>query len=195
MAKARSSTAKLWQSQALAEISEVWSLGKLYVLGDGEITSYVEGEVSHEWGDSFVFRPAEGYFLLEGDRLFDPEQYMIYTVEAGGTATGSGSVKCEDGIQNDIEKQIFDFEHKGDPQLTDEPEDVVNHPSHYETGRFECIDVMCETQGIDAVVDFCICNGFKYLYRHKNKNGVEDLKKARWYLDKAIELIEGADND
>lgn len=68
--------------------------------------------------------------------------------------------------------------------------DNVNHPSHYETGNFECIDVMVETQGKEAVMDFCICNAFKYIYRHNNKNGIEDVKKAKWYLDKYIELSE-----
>lgn len=68
--------------------------------------------------------------------------------------------------------------------------DNVNHPSHYETGNFECIDVMIETQGKEAVMDFCICNAFKYIYRHNNKNGIEDVKKAKWYLDKYIELSE-----
>lgn len=68
--------------------------------------------------------------------------------------------------------------------------DNVNHPSHYETGNFECIDVMIETQGKEAVMGFCICNAFKYIYRHNNKNGVEDIKKAKWYLDKYIELAE-----
>lgn len=70
------------------------------------------------------------------------------------------------------------------------PRDDVNHPFHYETGKFECIDVMEETQGVDAVLDFCICNAFKYLYRHRKKNGIEDIKKARWYLDKFIEIFE-----
>lgn len=68
--------------------------------------------------------------------------------------------------------------------------DNVNHPSHYETGNFECIDVMIETQGKESVMDFCICNAFKYIYRHNNKNGIEDIKKAKWYLDKYIELSE-----
>ena len=68
--------------------------------------------------------------------------------------------------------------------------DNVNHPSHYETGNFECIDVMVETQGKEAVMDFCVCNAFKYIYRHNNKNGIEDIKKAKWYLDKYIELSE-----
>ena len=56
----------------------------------------------------------------------------------------------------------------------------VNHPSHYETGKFECSEVMEETQGVEAVKNFCICNAFKYLYRHANKNGLENIKKARW---------------
>lgn len=70
----------------------------------------------------------------------------------------------------------------------EKPVDNVNHPSHYETGRFECIDVMIETQGVEAVKDFCLCNAFKYLYRHNGKNGVEDIKKAKWYIDKYLEL-------
>ena len=74
---------------------------------------------------------------------------------------------------------------------TEEPTDVVNHPPHYESGQFECIDVMVETQGVEAVQDFCICNAFKYLYRHKMKNGVQDVEKAMWYLKKYLELEEG----
>ena len=69
-------------------------------------------------------------------------------------------------------------------------DDVVNHPAHYETGKFECIDVMLETQGKEAVLNFCICNAFKYLYRCRKKNGLEDIKKANWYLNKYIELEE-----
>lgn len=73
--------------------------------------------------------------------------------------------------------------------------DNVNHPSHYETGKFNCIEVMLETQGVEAVKNFCICNAFKYLYRHKRKNGLEDVKKAEWYIHKYIELEEDAANE
>lgn len=66
--------------------------------------------------------------------------------------------------------------------------DVVNHPAHYESGNFECIEVMEETQGAEAVKSFCLCNAFKYLYRHKSKNGDEDIKKAIWYLNKYLDL-------
>lgn len=69
-------------------------------------------------------------------------------------------------------------------------EDPVNHPEHYTYGSVECIDAMLETQGVDAVIHFCECNAFKYMWRHRHKKGVEDLKKASWYLIKALELID-----
>ncbi len=72
-------------------------------------------------------------------------------------------------------------------------EDVVNHPSHYESGKFECIDVMEEALGVDNVKGFCLCNAFKYIYRHRRKNGDEDIKKAQWYINKYLELAEGTE--
>lgn len=75
----------------------------------------------------------------------------------------------------------------------DDVEDVVNHPSHYESGKFECIDVMEEALGIDNVKGFCLCNAFKYIYRHRRKNGDEDIKKAQWYINKYLELVERED--
>lgn len=60
----------------------------------------------------------------------------------------------------------------------------VEHPKHYSGScSLECIDVMRIIFGSRAVNYFCLLNAFKYLWRHKNKNGEEDLKKARWYLD------------
>lgn len=66
--------------------------------------------------------------------------------------------------------------------------DPVNQPKHYTSGKYECIDVMVEQLGVDAVKDFCICNAFKYIWRHKQKNGDEDIAKAAWYLNKYTEL-------
>lgn len=101
--------------------------------------------------------------------------------------------KCANFGTEKCKNCIAPFNHKtgetGRPSHYEEkPIDNVNHPSHYETGKFECIDVMLETQGVEAVKNFCICNAFKYLWRHNGKNGVEDIKKARWYIDKYLEL-------
>lgn len=69
--------------------------------------------------------------------------------------------------------------------------DVVSKPKHYASTSIECIDAMRETQGDEAVKHFCVCNAFKYLWRHNSKNGDEDVRKASWYLNKAVEIMEG----
>lgn len=73
--------------------------------------------------------------------------------------------------------------------------DAVNHPSHYCRDGIECIDVIkATTKGMNAFDAFCQGNAIKYLFRWQYKNGVEDLKKARWYIDKLIEIQESSAN-
>ena len=96
--------------------------------------------------------------------------------------------KCENFDTKKCDTCNPPIERDCDPSNFRAKADNVNHPSHYETGKFECIDVMIETQGVEAVKAFCLCNAFKYLYRHNGKNGVEDIKKAKWYIDKYLEL-------
>ena len=68
-------------------------------------------------------------------------------------------------------------------------QDNVNHPKHYEGHTsIECIDNMRLIFGNQIVADYCMVNAYKYLSRHKYKNGYEDLCKAKWYLDKVEEL-------
>lgn len=67
-------------------------------------------------------------------------------------------------------------------------EDVVNHPEHYESGSYECIDEMLEVFGPEIVSHFCLCNVWKYRYRAMNKNGKEDMEKSDWYMCKYIDL-------
>lgn len=66
--------------------------------------------------------------------------------------------------------------------------EAVNHPDHYKHGTYECIDVMIDVFGKEAVISFCHLNAFKYLWRSKLKNGLEDLEKAKWYAEKEVEL-------
>ena len=70
--------------------------------------------------------------------------------------------------------------------------DNIN-PSHYRTGKYECFDVMREALGDDIVKGFCLGNAFKYIYRTGRKNGLEDIKKAKWYIDHYIQICEEAD--
>lgn len=65
--------------------------------------------------------------------------------------------------------------------------DNIN-PNHYKQGRVECIDAIASAtinkKGLAAV---CTANVIKYLWRFEEKGGIEDMKKAQWYLNKMIE--------
>ena len=68
--------------------------------------------------------------------------------------------------------------------------DVVNRPQHYQ-GKVECIDAIeSAIEGLDGMEAMCTGNAIKYLYRWKRKNGAEDLKKAKWYIER---LLNGLD--
>jgi hypothetical protein len=68
--------------------------------------------------------------------------------------------------------------------------DNVNHPSHYTQGAIECIDAIKEaTKGLFGIEAVCTANIIKYVWRWKFKNGVEDLRKADWYLQRLIKEV------
>jgi len=66
--------------------------------------------------------------------------------------------------------------------------DNIN-PNHYKQGNIEVIDFI-----LDQKLSYLEGNVIKYISRYKNKNGLEDLKKAQWYLNKAIEGYENENN-
>jgi len=68
--------------------------------------------------------------------------------------------------------------------------DSVNHPKHYNAGRFEVIDVID-----DWKLGFALGNTVKYIARAAHKGSeLEDLRKARWYLNHEIERLETLNN-
>lgn len=68
----------------------------------------------------------------------------------------------------------------------------VEHPAHYTSGGIECIEAIEASMTADSFQDYCKGNIIKYIWRWRSKGGVEDLKKARVYLDW---LIQSADTD
>lgn len=76
-----------------------------------------------------------------------------------------------------------------------EVRDMVNHPNHYQTkSGLETIDVIeAFTAGLEGIEAVCTANVIKYICRWKKKNGIEDLRKASWYLQRLtrhMELVE-----
>lgn len=68
-------------------------------------------------------------------------------------------------------------------------EDRVNHPSHY-MGKIEVIDYIDDKLSEQQFEGYLLGNVIKYLSRYQKKNGLEDLKKGQWYLNKLIAVKE-----
>ena len=83
----------------------------------------------------------------------------------------------EEALENRMNQNVF------------ENYDVIN-PNHYRQGSVECIDALeaatVNLKGIEAV---CTANAIKYLWRWKEKNGAEDLRKSQWYITKLLTVI------
>lgn len=78
--------------------------------------------------------------------------------------------------------------------------DMVDRPDHYQSkSGLETIDVIeAFTSGLDGIEAFCTGNAIKYLCRWNKKNGIQDLRKADWYLQRLIrhmELVEAKNKD
>ena len=71
--------------------------------------------------------------------------------------------------------------------------DNVNHPSHYTQGGIECIEAIKASLGTYAFCDYCKGNVIKYLWRWKNKGGVEDIQKAQVYLGWMLDSAKAMD--
>ena len=73
-------------------------------------------------------------------------------------------------------------------------DDKVNNPSHYNDGTIECIDYLQDNMPYEAFIGYLEGNVKKYMHRWRYKNGVEDLKKAGWYLSYLVDTIDIEDN-
>ena len=71
-----------------------------------------------------------------------------------------------------------------------DPFDPVEKPAHYAGGDIECIDAMRAQMSTFEFQGHMKGNVVKYMWRWREKGGVESLKKARWYLNKLIESAE-----
>lgn len=114
------------------------------------------------------------------------KEYDVISIRNGGV-----SVKDDKGFKAGYCRYRFKPKESTLEEKIEESKDNVNHPSHYTNGKYECIDILeditKELSGLEAV---CTANAVKYLWRWKLKNGVEDLKKANWYINKLIENLE-----
>lgn len=67
--------------------------------------------------------------------------------------------------------------------------DAVSKPQHYSDKQIEVIDYLQDTLTPEQFEGFLVGNILKYVSRYQHKNGIEDIKKAQWYVNKLIEII------
>lgn len=146
-----------------------------------------------------------GWWLLSGD-----DMYRVYTAEEISRvvfAPGSRMIAYPVGQPYAIcDKSEYEYELKDDAIIIKErvdrlkptvigeerttPSDNVSHPSHYADGWSNGAEVIDLTEHLS----FCAGNVVKYVCRAGRKDPdkhVEDLEKARWYLDREIVRIKG----
>ena len=88
-----------------------------------------------------------------------------------------------EGLIGNPEQPEINFvkaEHNDEVEPTN---DAVQHPSHYTQGGIECIDAIRASMTADGFCDYCKGNIIKYIWRWRDKGGVEDLRKASVYLN------------
>lgn len=106
-------------------------------------------------------------------------EYEVYYINAD-----SDAIMCKDdeGDENGMDYEYFDLKNK-----QSEYNDNVNNPSHYTSGEIECIDAIESSMTPEAFKGYLKGCIQKYMWRYEKKaNPVEDLNKAKWYLDKLI---------
>lgn len=69
--------------------------------------------------------------------------------------------------------------------------DMINHPPHYKQGKYETIDIILDiTKNLPGDQGYLVGNIIKYMSRYYFKNGKQDVEKARWYINKLIDVID-----
>lgn len=97
-------------------------------------------------------------------------------------------------LQKEVSELEKVYNYNNSQELMSKPKetpqkDNVNHPSHYQGTKHECIDIMLDVFGKEKVSAFCELNAFKYQWRANSKGtDIQDKQKAIWYNQKYIEL-------
>ena len=101
----------------------------------------------------------------------------------------SGGVMCDFDEWSDDKLAIaYDHVYKN---MDENVPDMVNHPQHYTQGGIECIDALkAATVGKRGIEAVCVANVIKYLWRYEEKNGIEDIRKAKWYVERLLKELE-----
>jgi hypothetical protein len=125
----------------------------------------------------------------QGQKIAERTMKAIWA--ANHAVNGTPVVEANTKTANDqLRQSLMDYpfgEPANCPEIPDSSSDPIN-PSHYKQGGIECIEAIKAATG-DGFIGYVWGNVLKYLWRWPKKGGVDDLKKARWYLDRLIKEV------
>lgn len=125
----------------------------------------------------------------------DPNPFSYHRWDASDGTVYYINRKTGHTISESIYKSLVDKKSKVYFGESPVKKDMVNHPPHYNVGGFEVIDIIrAFTYGLEGIAAVDTGNAIKYILRWHHKNGVEDLKKAKWYIEHLIKEIEDDSN-
>lgn len=108
--------------------------------------------------------------------------------------TDSGNISCDDklvGHSCKVTTDKYQVKNGVITLLTQPVSDPVNSPSHYASGDIECIDAIKASMTREAFLGYLKGNIQKYMWRYEKKvNPIEDVKKARWYMNKLVDELD-----
>lgn len=152
--------------------------GDIIVFKNGKKAEFLQHKIYHENNELVV---SVNYKMIGGTlRVWD--EYNL-----DGTRTKPDTIPCTKFSDDYDIVEIISKEQA----MTEQTEDKVNHPLHYTSGGIECIEAIKASMSKDEYKGYLKGNVLKYIWRYKNKNNpVEDLKKAKVYLEWLIKEVE-----
>jgi hypothetical protein len=133
---------------------------------------WVNGMLRGTW--STVRKVYDNDYSLEKDSNYNYNDEMIDHEKTAQLSTDATDEKPNDNVAYLKEEDITG--------------DNVNHPKHYTQGEIETIDkIKYLTEDFNGIEAVCIGNFIKYIDRCNLKGGMEDLEKAKWYLDRFLD--------
>ena len=150
--------------------------------GAGEVMAIIRGgdnvyyNIKNSRGKLFIYRESECH---KTDNVFADSA----DIKEQSDEQVKNEVPDEE-VPEEVQPKVEQFK-----KLLDDT--MVNHLPHYTAGKVECIDALeAATTGLHGIEAVCTANAIKYLWRHQHKNGIQDLRKAIWYIERLIQHYE-----
>ena len=144
--------------------------------------------VNHRFSDDDVEVPEGAECLTKCNA--DGEEWFLFWMENCKWCVGFDN---EWVTYQKVELYIEDWDGRASI-VWQRTKDNVNHPSHYTQGGIECIDAIQASMTKEAFCGYLKGNIQKYMWRYEHKGGLESVKKAKWYIDKLIAIMEDKDS-